>query len=153
MDEGFLIKRTTTGDGDFQKLIACLDHELWNELKEDQATYDQFNNVQHLKTALLIYNNEEPVACGCFKEFNTNTIEIKRMFVHKPYRGKGFSKKILNALEQWAVEKNYRYAILETSIHFITARRLYETSGYKIIPNYAPYEGLPESVCMKKELV
>jgi GNAT superfamily N-acetyltransferase len=74
------------------------------------------------------------------------------MFVEKEWRRKGLSKIILNGLEQWAVEKGYVYAILETSIHFTTARRLYESSGYTIIPNYPPYEGLSESVCMHKYL-
>jgi putative acetyltransferase len=62
------------------------------------------------------------------------------------------SKKILSVLEQWAKEENYRYAVLETSIHFTTARNLYTSTGYKVIPNYGPYSNLPESICMKKKL-
>jgi putative acetyltransferase len=152
MEQNFFLKRTTTADKDFQFLVTCLDHELWNELKEDQATYDPFNKVPDIKTALLIYMNGEPAACGCFKQFDEQTVEIKRMFVQKAYRGLGLSKKILKELEQWATENNFRQAVLETSIRFITARQLYETSGYTIITNYPPYVGLPESVCMKKQL-
>lgn len=153
MEQNFFLKRTTTADKDFQFLVTRLDHELWDELKEDQATYDQYNKVPDIKTALLIYINEEPAACGCFKEFDAETVEIKRMFVQKIYRGLGLSKKILGELEQWAIEKNYSQVILETSIHFKTARKLYETSGYAIISNYPPYVGLAESVCMKKRLI
>jgi GNAT superfamily N-acetyltransferase len=152
MQQNVSIKRTTTADKDFQSLIACLDHELWNELKEDQATYDQYNNVPDIDTAVLLYTDDLPVACGCFKEFYRNTIEIKRMFVQKAYRRKGFSKKIIDALERWAMEKGYQYAVLETSIHFAAARNLYQTNGYNIITNYPPYENLLESVCMKKTL-
>ncbi len=141
MQKHFLTKRTTTKDKDFQTLISCLDRELWDELKEDQATYDSYNKVDDITTALLVYANEEPVACGCFKEYDIDTVEVKRMFVQKAHRGKGLSKKILHELEQWAMEKEYRYAVLETSIHFQIARRLYETNGYQIISNYAPYIG------------
>jgi putative acetyltransferase len=147
---GPTIKRTTSADKDFQMLITHLDHELWNELKEDQATYDQFNKVPDISTVLIIYQGQQPVACGCFKEIDANTVEIKRMFVEKEWRRKGLSKLILNELEQWAMEKGFENAILETSIHFTTARQLYESSGYTIIPNYPPYQGLTESVCMKK---
>jgi putative acetyltransferase len=147
---GPTIKRTTSADKDFQMLITHLDHELWNELKEDQATYDQFNKVPDISTVLIIYQGQQPVACGCFKEIDANTVEIKRMFVEKEWRRKGLSKLILNDLEQWAIEKGFENAILETSIHFTTARQLYESSGYTIIPNYPPYQGLTESVCMKK---
>ena len=95
MEQNFNLKRTTTADKDFQLLVSKLDNELWNELNEDMETYDPFNKVPDIKTALLIYMNNEPAACGCFKEFNKETIEIKRMFVQKHFRGLGLSKKIL----------------------------------------------------------
>jgi putative acetyltransferase len=146
------VKKTTTADADFQKLVKLLDHELWVELKEDQATYDPFNKVPDIKTAIIIYSENEPVAIGCFKEYNKETVEIKRMFVHKNYRGIGLSKEVLHHLEQWARESGYLYALLETSIHFNTAKNLYHKNGYTVIPNYAPYVSLKDSVCMKKQL-
>jgi len=148
----FFIKRTTANDNDFQLLVQKLDHELWVELQEDQATYDQYNKVTDIPTAVVIYSNNEPVACGCFKAFDEETVEIKRMFVQKGQRGKGLSKKVLSELEQWAKEKKYKYAVLETSIHFTAACNLYAANGYQVIPNYGPYADLSESVCMKKEL-
>jgi putative acetyltransferase len=152
MASAFTLTRTTTADENFQKLVTQLDRELWEELKEDQATYDQYNKVPAIKTAVIIYAHKEPVACGCFKPHNDETVEIKRMFVQKNFRGKGLSKMVLLALEQWAIEGGYRAAILETSIHFQTAKSLYTKSGYQIIVNYGPYAGLAESVCMRKEL-
>jgi putative acetyltransferase len=152
MSEQLTIKRTNSNDTDFKKLIVGLDNELWNELKEDQSTYDQYNKVPDINTAIVLYENEKPVASGCFKKYNGDTVEIKRMFVKKAYRGKGLSKLILKELENWATESGYRYAILETSIRFKTARSLYMNAGYSIIENYDQYKGLQESVCMKKEL-
>ena len=149
----FIVKRTTTEHPDFICLVSCLDNELWNELNEDQSTYDQYNKVPDIKTAIIIYDDEKPVAIGCFKEYNNNTVEIKRMYVDKAYRGKGLSKLVLNELEKWAIELGFINSILETSIHFAVARTLYEKAGYVVIPNYDQYEGLEESVCMKKKLL
>ncbi len=146
------LTRTSTNHPDFQALVRQLDHELWNELNEDQATYDQHNKVPGIDTAVVLYAGELPVACGCFKTFDATTAEIKRMFVVKTCRGKGYSRQVLQALEQWAAACGFSEAVLETSIHFSTARRLYESSGYVVIPNYPPYVGLPESLCLKKEL-
>ncbi len=146
------IKRTTSNDKDFKWLIQQLDKELWNELQEDQATYDQYNKVPDLNTVVVLYVNDQPAASGCFKKYNTDTVEIKRMFVEKKFRGKGISKIVLAELENWATASGFKYAILETSVHFKPARSLYENAGYKIIPNYDQYIGLEESVCMKKEL-
>ncbi|MGC4102109.1 nitrate reductase associated protein [Ferruginibacter sp.] len=152
MKQQLKIKRTTSNDKDFQSLIRQLDHELWNELQEDQAQYDQYNKVPDLDTVVVVYAGDEPAASGCFKKYNADTVEIKRMFVVKEQRGKGLSKMILNELEQWATGEGFKYAILETSIHFIPATTLYKTAGYHIIPNYDQYKDLPESVCMQKEL-
>lgn len=146
------IQRTTAADKNFQILISHLDNELWNELNEDQATYDQYNKVPDISTVLIAYMEQHPVACGCFKEIDENTVEIKRMFVEKQWRGNGISKLVLHELEQWAREQGFKNAILETSIHFNTARHLYQSAGYTIISNYPPYAGLSESVCMKKSL-
>ena len=152
MEKAISIKRTHSNDPDFQLLVTHLDHELWNELKEDQSTYDQYNKVPDLPTAVLIYKNDQPAACGCFKKYNDDTVEIKRMFVEKQQRGKGLSKMVLDELESWAMELGFKNAVLETSTHFKTARTLYSTSGYKIIENYGQYKNLKESICMKKEL-
>jgi putative acetyltransferase len=152
MDTEIKIKRCSTNDADFTFLISCLDHELWNELSEDKATYDPHNKVPNLSTAVVLYKNDLPVACGCYKEVDKNTIEIKRMFVQKQWRGKGFSKMILTELENWGREEGYQYSILETSIHFNTARSLYQNNGYEVISNYGPYIDLEESICFRKQL-
>jgi len=152
MQSTFVLKRTTTSDKDFQLLVEQLDHELWKELREDQATYEQFNKVPDIKTAVVVYDEDQPVAIGCFKEFSGNTVEVKRMFVQKAYRGKGLSKMVLSELEHWAAEQGYQFAVLETSVHFETAKNLYASNGYSIIPNYGQYAELAESVCMKKAL-
>ncbi len=49
-----IVKRTTAGDPDFMFLIKQPDHELWNELKEDQATYDQYIKVHDIQTAVIL---------------------------------------------------------------------------------------------------
>ncbi len=152
MNNELTIKRTSTNDDDFISLTSILDHEFWNELGEDMKTYDQFNRVPDLSTAVIIYDEKKPIACGCFKPYDAKTVEIKRMYVDKTYRGKGISKIILHQLENWAVENGFQYAILETSIYFNVAQNLYKQAGYFVIPNYDQYKGLKESVCMRKKL-
>ena len=153
MNEQLTIKRTTGRDPDFEFLIRQLDNELWNEMSEVQATYDQFNKVPDLDTVLLIYKEGKVTACGCFKKYRNDTVEIKRMFTVKEERGKGMAAKVLSELEKWAIELNYRYAILETGIKLLSAVQLYKRSGYSITDNYDQYIGLEQSVCMKKELI
>lgn len=147
-----IIQRTSTANPDFQALIGQLDHELWYELGEDQATYDQFNNVTHIDTALVLYEDGLALACGCFKNLNNETAEIKRMYVLKNARSKGLSKKILTELENWAKELNIKTLLLETSVHFKVARALYTSFGFYKISNYGSYEHLQDSFCMQKNI-
>lgn len=147
------LKRTDSNNADFQHLIILLDYELWNELNEDQATYDQYNKVYDLNTVVVLYKDDCAVAIGCFKKYNDDTVEIKRMFVKKENRAQGLSKLVLEELENWARELGFKYSILETSVHFETARGLYTKAGYYRMENYDQYSGLAESVCMKKEVI
>jgi len=152
MNDQLTIKRTDSNDADFNTLIRQLDYELWTIMNEVQATYDQFNKVPDLPTVIVAYYNNEPVACGCFKKHNDNTVEIKRMFVVPESRGKDVATTILAELEKWAKELNYTTAVLETGKRMTPANQLYKKNGYSITENYGQYIGLEESVCMKKEL-
>ena len=152
MNERIIIKRTDSNNPDFNKLIRQLDHELWTIMNEVQATYDQFNKVPDLPTVVIVYNDDSPVGCGCFKKIDNTTVEIKRMFVTPESRVKNVATTVLNELEKWAKELNYQTAILETGKRMTPANRLYQKNGYSITENYGQYIGLPESVCMKKEL-
>ena len=147
-----IVRRTNTNNPDFEALVNLLDHELWDELKEDQATYDPHNKVPDLQTAVLVYVDDEAVACGCFKIFDADSVEVKRMFVKKEYRGNDLSKLVLEELEQWAAAEDYKRAVLETSKFLIPAVTLYQSSGYTIIENYGPYRDLADSICMQKPL-
>jgi GNAT superfamily N-acetyltransferase len=133
-------------------LVVLLNEDLHRMHYELQAMYSQFNNVDDLNTVVVGYNGSEPEGCGCFKKYDNDTVEIKRMFVKPENRGQGIASSILKELESWAKELNYSAAILETGIKQHEAIGLYEKRGYKRIDNYDQYAGIPTSICMKKEL-
>ena len=60
MENNITIKRTSANHPDFIHLVSLLDNELWNELNEDQSTYDQYNKVPNIKTAIIIYADQKP---------------------------------------------------------------------------------------------
>lgn len=145
-----MLKRTTSGDTDFQHLVIFLDAEMKIRDGDDHSFYNQFNKIDQIRHVVLYYIDGIPVGCGAFKEFDRETAEIKRMFVQEGFRGKGVAWKILNELESWAAELNYSQCILETGKKMPEAIRLYGKAGYEGIPNYGQYEGVDNSVCMKK---
>ncbi len=146
------IIKTDTSDERFLVLERLLDVELLEEFPESMHQYAPHNKFKApIKTILLCTENNRPVACGAFKELGDH-VEIKRMFVHPAYRGKGYSKIVLEELEQWARSNNYDYAKLETGDKLKPAIQLYQSAGYRIMPNYGPYVDLDTSICMKKNL-
>lgn len=71
------------------------------------------------------------------------------MFVDINNRKRGFATIILNGLTSWANELGFHYAILETGDKMTEAINLYLKRGFKIIPNYPPYDKEESSVCFK----
>ncbi|MCF6131764.1 GNAT family N-acetyltransferase [Flavobacterium wongokense] len=146
------IKRTTSDNEDFGRLVAPLDAYLAFLDGDDHEFYAQFNKTNLLKNALICYADDKAVGIGAYKEYDTQTVEMKRMYTIPEYRGKGIAKAILNELEAWAKEEGYTTAILETGHKQVDAIGLYQKLGYQITGNFGQYIGIENSVCMRKDL-
>jgi GNAT superfamily N-acetyltransferase len=104
-----------------------------------------------------------PVACGALRPMHDGTgdvkvkcasrfaAELKRMFVRKDHRGRGFAKAILAALEEIAARRGYQTIRLETGIHQPEAIALYENAGYRPIPCFGESVDY-HSRCFEKRL-
>lgn len=147
---GNTIIRTGSSNEDFTGLIQLLNDDLYRRYGSVQAFYDQFNQVDQIRNVVILYVGGRPVACGAFKMYDKDCVEIKRMFVLAEFRGKGYASEVLSELERWARELGYSSFILETGRFQPEAIRLYQKFGYKNIPNYGQYVGMKESVCLKK---
>jgi len=146
------LKRTNSDDLDFVKLVDLLDKDLAIRDGEDHSFYNQFNKIDKIKHVVVFYEDDIAVGCGAFREKESDSVEIKRMYVHPDHRKKGIASQVLAELERWAAEVKYPYTVLETGKKQPEAIALYQKSGYSIIPNYPPYENVENSVCMKKTL-
>jgi putative acetyltransferase len=142
--------RTDSSEKDFILLVALLDAELAERDGSDHSFYAQFNKVDPIKHVVIAYENTLPVACGAIKEFDGESMEVKRMYTVRNYRGKGFATLVLSELEKWSAELGYKKTVLETGLRQPEAIALYEKNGYRIIPNYGQYAGVENSVCFEK---
>jgi GNAT superfamily N-acetyltransferase len=151
MDSILKVVKTTSENPDFIALITALDKSLWESYPELKSNYWGNNIIELNPNVVVIYLGEKPVACGCFKKYDKNTMEIKRMFVSPEARGLGLAKKILQELELWAKELGFLFSVLETLYKQKEAISLYQKVGCAIVDNYEPYVGLENSICMKKQ--
>ena len=144
--------RTDSGNPDFIELVKHLVRELAIRDGDDHDFYHQFNSIDTIKHAVVVYENGQAVGCGALKEYAPAVAEIKRMYTLPESRGKGIATRILNEVEAWAAELSYEKCILETGINQPEAIALYHKTGYTCIPNYGQYAGVETSVCFEKEL-
>lgn len=145
--------RTNSKDPAFIALVDELN--AWLRVKDgDKHTYyNQFNSIEGIPYVLVIYDKSAPIACGAMKEYDPQTVEIKRMYTQPGARGKGIGKLIVTELENWARKLGYTRLLLETGKSFKAAIALYQKYGFEQIPNYDQYIGINESVCFQKPIV
>lgn len=146
------IKRLDSTHSDFQNLVRNLDATLAEHNGDDHDFFNQFNRSDTIKNCIVIYIDGIPAACGAFKPFSGDTVEIKRMYTDPKFRKKGLASAIVMALEGWGKELGFEKAILETSSELHNAISVYEKSGFYRISNYDPYIGIEKSVCYEKVL-
>lgn len=147
------IIKTNSENKDFIFLVKKLDAYLKITDGDDHDFYNQYNGLDAIKHVIIVYKNDKPIGCGAIKHFNTEAVEVKRMFVDDNQRGLGIAPKILTELETWGKELGYKKCILETGERQVEAVRLYQKSNYKrMTVNYGQYQGVVNSLCFEKEI-
>lgn len=142
--------RTSSDNTDFISLVKLLDADLAVKDGDDHSFYSQFNTIDQIKHVIVAYENNTAIGCGAIKAFDTDAMEVKRMYVAPAARGKGRATAILAELEKWAAELSYQKCVLETGKRQEDAIALYQKNGYRIILNYGQYIGVENSVCFEK---
>ena len=68
-------------------------------------------------------------------EFNgiEDCAEMQKLYLDDSAKGKGYSKELVAAVENWAKEAGYKKLYLETHSNLTAAMKLYEKLGFKQI--------------------
>jgi ribosomal protein S18 acetylase RimI-like enzyme len=85
---------------------------------------------------LLATLDGEPAALGGVRELDGRAAEIKSMYVAPAVRGRGLGRRMLRRLEQIAAAHGCTAARLDTLAKLEPAVALYESAGYRRIPDY-----------------
>ena len=83
---------------------------------------------------LVLSSHGRPLACGGLRSAGRDVAEIRRMYVRRRARGRGFGRQLLKALEQRARELGYQRIRLETGSLNGEAQHLYLSQGYRRMP-------------------
>jgi ribosomal protein S18 acetylase RimI-like enzyme len=94
----------------------------------------------------------EAVGCGAVKRHADGVGEVKRMYVAPAGRRRGLGRILLAELEHHAASLGYRVLRLETGEAQPEAMALYESAGFRRIPNYGRYADDPRTASYDKAL-
>src|SRR5436190_5536985 len=138
-----VFERVPAGESPARELIAAMVDEVdglyGGRLDEDprspSATPADF--APPGGACVVGYDEERRAVCvGGVKRLDDRTAEIKRMYVLPEARGRGAARALLTALEDAARDLGYVRVRLDTGRDQPHARALYESTGYREIPDY-----------------
>jgi len=147
------LRRVGADHPEATRLIAELDGEL-DEIYPGGIIHGLHPN-EALDPRLRFYLLEldgRVVGCGALRVLGPGVAELKRMFVRRPFRGRGAGSRLLAELETAARADSIATLRLETGPGNVAALGLYRARGYRDIPPYGEYIGDPRSICLEKEL-
>jgi predicted GNAT family N-acyltransferase len=77
----------------------------------------------------IVYDDQTPIAASRFREYEPNVGKVERVCVLKEYRGKQIGNLLMNKIEQYATEKDFKKLKLNAQVYAIP---FYEKLQYKI---------------------
>jgi GNAT superfamily N-acetyltransferase len=121
-------------------LLAGLRHEYMQlygpEVAIELDRYSIFEFLPPAGAFIVLEIDGVTVAGGALRRLEPGVGEIKRMWTAPAHRGRGYSRRILAALEAAAARRGYHTLRLETGDVMDAAIALYRSAGYEPIESY-----------------
>ncbi len=118
----------------------------------DETPVDPDDFAAPRGTFLLAYRDGELVGCAGMRRRSEADVEVKRMFIRRPFRGRGYSRELLALIEDEARALGFTRVLMESGLAQPEAMALYESSGYEGIPGFGHYRNEPQNRCYAKAL-
>ena len=110
---------------------------------------DDYDTVGSRAHHVLIEQGGENVAAGRLIPYREGAAKFQRIAVRAAFRGRGFGRVVVTALEDAAREAGFRRAVLDSQCH---AEAFYAGLGYVTAPGEPFYDAGILHVRMEKEL-
>ena len=88
---------------------------------------------------VVLHSESASIGCGGLQRIDLPdgpAAEIKRMWIRADWRGHGLARRLVDHLEQLAVERGARRVVLDTNSSLVEAIAMYESLGYEPTERY-----------------
>jgi putative acetyltransferase len=141
----------TPDQPDVHALIKELDAYLYSLYPAENVYALDLASLLHPNVLFAVARDAAGASVGCGAiVLNPGYGEIKRMYVRPGARGQGLARRLIESLEQQAMEQGCRSFMLETGPAQPEALLLYERLGYRVCGPFGDYPADPLSVFMQK---
>ncbi len=123
---------------------------MYGETTIDPPPLEQFRLPR--AAFLVAWLDGMPIGCGAITTMNESTAHVKRVFVRSGFRGNGFGRRVMDALEKKAAELGYSMLFLETADKQLEAIRMYTSLGYERVPCAGRIPCSEQSICFERRL-
>jgi putative acetyltransferase len=100
---------------------------------------------------LLAVEDEGSAGCVALRELDAETAEVKRLYVRRPYRGRGTGRALIEAAIAAARNAGYARVVLDSLPSMRHALALYRELGFREVPPYLA-DPTPGATCFELRL-
>lgn len=150
-DAGVAIGRESPLAGDLALLFRRHTADMHADTPPESIHMLPREALEHPAVGFFVLRDHgRPLAMGAVKRIAAGHGEIKSMHVLAEARGRGFARRMLAALMDYARAEGMARLSLETGIQptFVAARALYTRAGFRECPPFGDYAEDPNSVFM-----
>jgi GNAT superfamily N-acetyltransferase len=114
------------------EIHAAFGHDPTRDLPPEPADFLPPRGV----FLVVRHGDGQPAGCCAVRLLDTDTAEVKRMWLDPSIRGRGVGRKLLEAIESAAGSLGARRAVLDTNASLTAAIALYRSAGWVDVPAY-----------------
>lgn len=133
------VKLVTYEDSLKQRVFDFTDscfNELGKRFEPDGRHYFYNDINASFEVFYCLVDQDMVVGTVALKKIDEKTVELKSLYLHKDYRGKGLGSLLMSVSVNEAKSRGFKRIVLDSMLKYEEAIRLYEKFGFEKIDRY-----------------
>lgn len=127
-------------DDPLKQRVFDFTDSCFNELGkkfEPEGRHYFYNNInESFEVFYCLVDQDMVVGTAALKKIDEKTVELKALYLHKDYRGKGLGSLLMSVSVNEAKSRGFKKIVLDSMLKYEDALKLYEKFGFEKIDRY-----------------